>query len=95
MNRETKTGKIDLRTVKKHKLYPVLNEYFTEIFIEQPNTESVYLPAIETLQDDLNARYQVIYPIDDLLLAMQAYSEWDENDGGFTIKRIDFYLPTN
>jgi hypothetical protein len=83
---------VDLRRVKKHKLYPILNEYIKEIFAADKKMEDFIIESASELQDDLFARYGEKYKLDDVLMVLSAYGEWLPL-GGYYLKRNDFYIP--
>lgn len=91
MNLKTKPKPVDLRKVTRHKLYPVINEYFKEIFADNPADEIPVQDAL-TLKIDLQARYNEPFNLKDVERILEAYGE-ETQLGAFIIRRSDFYLP--
>ncbi len=92
MSITTKKQKVDLRKVKKHKLYPVLNEYFQYWFGKNPEDETFIVSSAEDLRQDLYDRNGSYYKKTELISALEAYGD-ELPTGGYIVNRKDFYLP--
>lgn len=85
---------VDLRTIKRHPLYLVFNEYFTELFETFPNKGNKIIETPEEMKADLEARYNKTFQLDQVTSALEAYGD-ELPLGGYEINRADFYLPKN